>query len=228
MIFLSLIFAMTLLFGNCANASVSFTPDWEKISGKALPDVRFTDPNGNIVRLSDYKDKILILHPMFTHCPSTCAFISSRLLTAINGLSTRERNNLLVVSFSFDPKETSESLTKFEKMFQIDRSYWKIVRAQAGTVQQLLAALDYRTLQLSTSNYKHPNIIFVVGKNNILRDYIYGGDLTSERLVASFYSSQAADRGLPPIRSYIYIFATAGLLISTFVAVAHFAKNHRH
>jgi protein SCO1 len=226
MIFVYLFFV--LLFGNYCDASSSFTPNLEKISGKALPNVHFTAADGSTVRLSDFKDKTLILHPMFTHCPSTCTFISSQLSTAIHGLSQNERRNLQVVSFSFDPKETSESIEKFEKMFRIDRSLWKVVRADAVVVQQLLTALDYRTLQLSTSNYQHPNLLFVVGKDGILQDYIYGSDLTSERLDEALRSTQGSSPRLLTAGSYIYVFAVIGVLISTFLVVEYFAKGHRH
>jgi protein SCO1 len=225
MIFLWLIFA--LLFEDYCNASVSFTPDWEKVSGKTIPDVQFIDAKENIVRLSDYKDKIIILHPMFTHCPSTCAFISSRLSTAVKGLPATERNSFEVLSFSFDPKETSESLTKFEKMFQIDRSSWRVVRADNKMIQQLLTALDYRTMELSSSNYEHPNLLFIVGKDRIVRDYIYGSDLTSKRLSAILRSSENSSWSLSDMKSYIYIVAVIGLLISTFVATSYLTRVQR-
>jgi hypothetical protein len=133
-----------------------------------------------------------------------------------------------VVSFSFDPKETSEGIEKFEKMFQIDPSFWKIVRGDGVIVQRLLTALDYRTLQLSASNYEHPNLVFVVGKNGILQDYIYGSDLTSDRLRGVLRSAQGEYSELAALKSYLYIFALIGLLISTFVAAAHFTKAYRH
>ena len=164
---------------------------------------------------------------MFTHCPSTCAFISSRLSTAIKGLSAAERNSFEVLSFSFDPKETSESLIKFEKMFQIDRSYWKVVRADNKMIQQLLTAMDYRALELSSSNYEHPNLLFIVGKDRILRDYIYGSGLSSKRLSAILRSSENSSRSLPDMKSYVYIVAMIGLLISAFVAATHLTKTQR-
>src|SRR5262245_39340876 len=98
--FRSIAFVMFAI--NCAFASVSLTPDWEKISGKKLPDVVFTDSAGREVRISDIKNKIIILHPMFTRCQSTCMFVSSRLETAIKNLPLDDRNNFLVLSFSFD------------------------------------------------------------------------------------------------------------------------------
>jgi protein SCO1/2 len=225
MIFLWLIFA--LLFGDYCNASVSLTPDWEKVSGKTIPDVQFVDAKENVIRLSDFKDKIIILHPMFTHCPSTCAFISSRLSTAIKSLSAAERNSFEVLSFSFDPKETSESLAKFEKMFQIDRSYWKVVRADNKIIQQLLAALDFRTLELSSSNYEHPNLLFIVGNDRILRDYIYGSDLSSKRLSAILRSSENSNWRLSDMKSYMYVVAMIGLLISAFVTAFRLTKVQR-
>lgn len=224
MIFVLLIFAFTIFSGSISNASAPFTPDWEKISGKKLPDICFVDANGVIVRISDYNDKVLILHPMFTHCQSTCTFISSRISTAIKGLSASERNNFEVLSFSFDPKETSESLAKFEKMLQIDPSLWKVVRADTISVQKLLVALDYRTLQLGTSNFEHPNLIFVVGKGSILQDYIYGSDLTSDRLAGILRSAEKNYSKMPDLKSYLYIFAVIGFLISSFLVATYLAK----
>jgi protein SCO1 len=213
---------LTIFSANNSHASVTFTPDWQKISGKKLPDAQFIDRDGKIIRLSDYREKLLILHPMFTHCQSTCAFISSRLSAAIDGLSKAERKNFEVLSFSFDPAENSESLAKFERKLQ-----WKVVRGDTAIVQQLLTALDYRTLQLNTSNYEHPNLVFVVGKDGVLRDYIYGSDLTSARLAAILRSSERKDWSFSDAKSYIYIVALIGLLISTFVAASHLTKTQR-
>lgn len=227
MIFLLLIFSFMISSPKFSNASGTFTPDWEKISGKKLPDVTFTDANGSVVRISEYKNKILILHPMFTHCQSTCTFISSRLSAAINGLSVEERNNFEIVSFSFDPNETSESLSKFEKMFQMDQSLWKVVRTDAASVQKLLAALDFRTLQLAESNYEHPNLIFIVSKDGILQDYIYGSDLTSDRLNGLLRSAEKGYSKLPGLKSYLYILAVIGLLISSFFVATHLTKARR-
>jgi protein SCO1 len=218
-----LVFLLVTIFSvDISHASASFTPDWQKISGKRLPDAQFIDSHEKNIRISDYKGKILILHPMFTHCQSTCPFIFSRLSAAMNALSTAERNDFEVLSFSFDPAETSESLAKFEKMF-----HWKVVRADPGTVQQLLASLDYRTLQLNASNYEHPNLVFVIGKNGVLRDYIYGSDLTSNRLTAILRSSEGNAWNLSESKPYIYIVALIGLLISTFVVASHLSKVQR-
>ena len=226
MIFLWAILAITFFSANSSDAS-SFTPDWEKISLKALPDVIFTDAREKTVHLSDYKGKILLLHPMFTQCPSTCTFISSRLATAIKGLSKVEQDDLRILSFSFDAKETSGKLAKFEKTFQVDGLHWKVVKTKPEMLQQILTALDYRTLQLGTSNYEHPNLLFVVGKDGVLRDYIYGGDLSSDRLKGMLRSAEAGYSSFPAVKSYVYAFAVIGLLISTFVVASHFAKVHR-
>lgn len=227
MILVLLVLALTIFSGNISTASAPFTPEWGKVSGRKLPDVRFADADGAIVRLLDYKDKIIILHPMFTHCPSTCAFISSRISTAIKGLSNAERNNFEIVSFSFDPNETSENLAKFEKMFQIDRSVWKVVRADAAAVQKLLTALDYRTLQLGKSNYEHPNLIFIVGKDGILQDYIYGSDLTADRLAGILNSAEKNNSKMPALKLYLYVFALIGFLISTFFVATHLTNARR-
>ena len=217
------VFVLITIFSvNISQASVSFTPDWQKISGKKLPDARFIDSNEKIVRLSDYNGKILILHPMFTHCQSTCAFISSRLSAAINELPKAQRKNFEVLSFSFDPAENSESLAKFEKMF-----HWKVVRSDSVMVQPLLTALDYRTLQLNTSNYEHPNLVFVVGKDHVLRDYIYGSDLTAERLAGILRSSERNDWSFSDAKPFIYIVALIGLLISTFIVATYLSKVQR-
>jgi hypothetical protein len=126
------------------------------------------------------------------------------------------------LSFSFDPEETSESLRKFEKMF-----HWKVVRGDAVIVQKLLAALDYRTLQLNTSNYEHPNLVFIVGKDGVLRDYIYGSDLTSERLAAILGSSERNDWEMSDSKPYIYIVAVIGLLLSAFIVATYLTKVQR-
>ena len=221
------IFLIVILTGNISGASVSLTPDWEKISGQTLPDVVFTDAAEREVRLSDYEHMVLILHPMFTHCPSTCTIVASQLSAAIQGLSTQERSKLRILSFSFDPAETPEGLAKFEKMFSADVSFWKVVRARPERIQEMLTALDFRTLQLAPSNYEHPNLVFLASSDRVLRDYIFGSDLTSERLSRSLRTLQSGGSDLLKFQSHVFPLAVIGLFISAFVVAHQLSRARR-
>jgi protein SCO1/2 len=223
---LPLIFCIVILCGHFAFASTSLTPDWSKVSGRKLPDVVFTDGLDQQVRLADYNNKVVILHPMFTHCPSTCLLMSSRLSAAIEGLSSVERERLRVLSFSFDPAEKIEDLKKFENIFHVDRKIWKIVRAKPQMIQELLDALDFRTLQLSAANFEHANLVFVIGTDRVVRDYILGSDLTADRLKKAIQLNDISYSGVLTLKSYIYVFAGIGLLISTFIAAQQLMKSH--
>ncbi len=195
-----------ILTGSFAEASVPLAPDWEKISGKTLPDVVFTDASEREIHLSDFKGKVLILHPMFTHCPGTCSLVASQLAAAISGLSGAQWKDLRIVSFSFDPEETPEALTKFEKLLHADASFWKVVRAKPAAIGQMLDALDFRTLQLSRSNYEHANLVFIMSGDRILRDYVYGSELTAERLSRSLRLATANKSNLLASKSYLLFF----------------------
>jgi protein SCO1/2 len=208
---------------------VSLTPEWEKISGTTLPDIVFTDAAEKNVRLSDYNDKTLILHPMFTHCPNTCLFVSSRLASAVKSLPAKERADLQILSFSFDPQETSQSLKKFEKTFQVNSSLWKVVRTDPVNIGRMLKALDFRTMQLNNTNYDHANVVFVIGKDRVLREYIFGSEIDAERLRKSIHFAQDESRSFTALKSYIYVFAAIGLMVSAFIAAQQLTKKRtRH
>ena len=83
----------------------------------------------------------------------------------------------------------------------------------------MLTALDFRTLQLAPANFEHPNLVFLVSGDRILRDYIFGIDLTSERLSGSLRSIQSGSN-LLEFKAYVFPLAVIGLFISAFV-VAH-------
>jgi protein SCO1/2 len=220
------IFVFLIFTANLVWCSASLTPNWEKISGTTLPDITFTDTDGNSIHLSDYNDKTLILQPMFTHCPSTCLFVSSRLSSAVKDLSPKERTSLRILSFSFDPEETPQSLQKFRKTFQVNPSIWKVVRADAVNTGRLLKALDFRTMQINSRNYDHANLVFVIGKDRVVREYIFGSEIDFQRLSKSIRSAENDHGSFVSMKSYIYVIAGIGLLIAGFIAVHHITTNN--
>lgn len=201
-------------------------PDWEKVAGTHLPETVFIDRSGKEIRLSDMKGAILILQPMFTRCPGVCSVVAARLAQALNGLSPEDRQNLRVVSFSFDPDETQEGLAKFEKEFGVDSATWKVVRGRPAEIQRLLAALDFRTMLLGQANFEHPDLVFVVDRDGVVRDYIPGTNVDAVRLSVAT-RLKARGSWMTTFKPLIPAIALLGLAVSVFVLVHSLTKKHK-
>jgi cytochrome oxidase Cu insertion factor (SCO1/SenC/PrrC family) len=126
-----------------------------------------------------------------------------------------------ILSFSFDPAETDQGLAAFQKL-NAGEPNWKVVRATPDQIQQLLDALDFRTLQVGQSNYEHANLVFIANGDRVLRDYVFGADLTPERLQRSIQIAEGRRTGS---KSNLLVFAVIGLLVCTFIVVSLWTKN---
>ncbi|MEI6350237.1 MAG: SCO family protein [Verrucomicrobiota bacterium] len=86
--------------------------------GKAAYDFELTDHNGNPLRLSQLRGKLVLLSFGFTHCPNICPTTLTSLNRAWQLLPPEDRARVQVVFISIDPKrDTPEQLKKYVPFF---------------------------------------------------------------------------------------------------------------
>jgi len=73
-------------------AKTSIPASWPPRLGKAYPDLEFLDANGQVVRLSSFKGKVLVIEPIGMNCPACQAFAGGHKAGGFKG--TRPQQNL--------------------------------------------------------------------------------------------------------------------------------------
>ena len=129
--------------------------------GGSAPYVQVTDEAGNRLPLNTLlaamgTGPVLIL-PVYTRCTISCPIQSQKLKQGLAELNPRP---LRVILFSFDPQDTSESLTQFRKV-QALPSNWKLVRASETEAAGYFEFFHYPILTES-GEFVHPDRIFVL------------------------------------------------------------------
>ena len=77
----------------------------------APPDFVLRDQNGQLVRLSGLRGKVVLLTFLYTHCPDVCPLTASNLNTALARLGPA-RANVRVLAVSVDPKGDTRTAVK--------------------------------------------------------------------------------------------------------------------
>jgi protein SCO1 len=101
----------------------------------ALPDVTMTDQDGRAFDLKTTRGKVVVLSPIYTHCPDICPVTTAKMkqiqdLIQAAGLSDKVR----LVTFTVDPERDSpEVLKRFAGNFNADLSNWVFL---SGTPDQ--------------------------------------------------------------------------------------------
>lgn len=111
--------------------------------GIALPDpaprddFTLTAGNGDRVRLSDFRGKIVVLYYGYTYCPDVCPTTMSALAQALDELKSDEKEQIQVLMVSVDPgRDTPEVLADYLSHF--DPLFVGLV----GTEEEIAAAAE--------------------------------------------------------------------------------------
>ena len=163
-------------------------------------------------------DRPWIVSPMYTSCPHTCSAITNGLRSAL-GESGLAESEYRVLSFSFDPSETAESLRAFRHRMRLPVSWLTLRASDARGLAQLLDAMDFRTMQTADGDYQHPNLVAVLAPDRRLAGYAFGVKPSPTELSRLVRSARDGIAGSAGWRMLLFFFAAIGLLVSTFVFV---------
>jgi len=100
------------------------------------PDFALHDAGGKVVRLSDYRGRVVLLTFLFTHCPDICPLTVGKLRVALDDLGPRAAD-AHVVAVSVDPSgDTPAAVRRFVRAHHMTgrMTYLLGSRSQLATV----------------------------------------------------------------------------------------------
>lgn len=77
-------------------------------------DFTLTTHNGESIRLTDFRDKVVLLYFGYTYCPDVCPTTLSSLAQALDELKQKDKEQIQVLMVSVDPeRDTPETLADY-------------------------------------------------------------------------------------------------------------------
>lgn len=205
-------------------------PDPSRTVGKQVPLDGFVDEQGRdvagLLAAADNRARVWIVSPIYTRCPFTCSPITTALKTALRE-SDLAASDYRVISLSFDPNETAESLRAFRAALQLPADWLTIRAASPEALERTLKSLDFRTMAIGDGQYAHPNLLVVLAPDRRLNEYIFGVTFSPRQLAAAVRAARSGGASSRAWYGYLVVSAGIGLLVSGFVFCTLLLRRRR-
>jgi cytochrome oxidase Cu insertion factor (SCO1/SenC/PrrC family) len=217
---------------SASRAQTLLPPDPSQTVGRSVSFEGFVDEQGrDAASLIDAPGgssapRAWIISPIFTRCQFTCVPITTALRSALreSGLRPTEYR---VLSFSFDPEETSEGLQAFRTAIQLPADWLTLRAGSSGALERTLKSLDFRTIKMGDGQFAHPNLIVLLAPDMRLTEYIFGVTFSPTQLAAAVRAARTGGSWWRGGHSYLLVISTIGLLVSTFVFFTILLRRRR-
>ncbi len=158
---------LLLLFPILLSWSNELLPDEKKAIGTYVPNVSLENSEGRVFGIREF-NKVVVLNPIYTKCTSACYLMTQALKRTIRDL----REDLVVLSLTFDPRDSLEDLKRFREVHNLPEN-WYVVRSKEA--ESLLRAIDYKyRYDERLGEFDHPNLYVVLTPSGRISRYLYG------------------------------------------------------
>lgn len=145
------------------------------------PDFVLADADGNPVRLSDFADKVVVLHFIYASCPDFCPLHAQK-IAEIQGMinDSAMKDMVQFVSVTTDPKnDTPDILREYGGWHGLDPSNWVFLTTQPDQPEDATRALarDYGlefTMTAGSDAQMHGVVTHVIDRGGRLAAKFHG------------------------------------------------------
>jgi cytochrome oxidase Cu insertion factor (SCO1/SenC/PrrC family) len=160
------------LVATAAGAQVATPPDESRTRGAQVPDVPLVDEDSTTFTLATLAGKPVVVSPIFTSCPHTCAHITSSLRDALASIG-EPGIGYQVLTVSFDPQDGPAQLREYRRRLALPAG-WKLAVASPDQLANLLDAIDFNYVPLSEGGFAHANVIAILTPTLKVSSYAHG------------------------------------------------------
>ncbi|MDX1590785.1 MAG: SCO family protein [Balneolaceae bacterium] len=187
----------------------------EKLGDTIPLDLRFTNSNGNIVRLGDLiqDGKPLLLNPLYYECPTLCSLVLDGVYTAVEDMAWTPGIDYTIISFSIDPEEGPEiaAETRDTYLTQLDRQGaedgWHFLTGNEDEIKELTEAIGFRYKQDErTGEYLHMASVMMISPDGVITRYLYGTNFNEFDFRNGLYEAADGQIGSPVEQIVLYCF----------------------
>jgi protein SCO1/2 len=154
----------------------------QRLGAEVPLDVAFRDETGARVTLRDYLgDKPVLLVPAYYECPMLCTIVLNGVVSALRALPFDIGKEFRVVTFSFNPRETSELAAAKKATYLEDyrrpgaAAGWHFLVGDEPSIAALTQAIGFRyAWDEASKQYAHASGIVVLTPAGRISHYFFG------------------------------------------------------
>ncbi|WP_321366112.1 SCO family protein [uncultured Desulfuromusa sp.] len=198
-------FLMILLFVFMANPVFATEGRVELVErlGEKIPlQLDFIDSTGAVVTLDQLVDRPTLIVPVFYDCRNVCNMLLGRLSAVLPEIKMKPGEDYNVVTFSFDPLETSAMAAHSKQTFltamqvPYPRQAWRFVTGTQENILQLTDAAGY-FFKKEGDEFLHPITAFVVTEDGTIVRYLPGQRFSAIDLSMALFEASEGRIGKP-------------------------------
>jgi len=108
-----------------------------------LPEVTLTDQDGGTFDLNQTRGKVVVLSPIYTHCPDVCPITTSKMKQIQDRVQTAGlEDQVQLVTFTMDPeRDRPEMLKQFAGNFNANTNNWVFLSGTSDQIDILIKGL---------------------------------------------------------------------------------------
>lgn len=152
--------------------------------GSPVPDFQLLNQTGRVVRLSDFRGKVVVVNFIYTRCP--LPEVCPRLTASFSQLQRRFRqqmgSDLVLLSITLDAQfDTPQVLAEYGKRWGADPRCWNFLTGPAGDIE-VVASQFGLTYWPEEGLLTHTSQTGIVGRDGRLEALIEGSSYEEEQL----------------------------------------------
>ena len=156
---------------------------------KQAPEFELQDPDGRIVRLEDFRDKVVVLHFIYASCPDACplhADLIGRVQEMVNQTPTREQ--VQFISITTDPEnDTPDVLRDYGPAHGLDPANWIFLTSgpdrPEDTTRKLAESFGHGFTKTEDGYQAHGVVTHVIDREGRWRANFHGLEFEPMNLV---------------------------------------------
>ncbi len=136
-----------------------------------VSDWRLQDAQGDLVRLSDWRDQTLLVGFIYTQCPSFCVALGSRYEQLQRVLQTGTASDVRLLSISIDPEQdTPARLAAYRRRHGGLQASWTVARpADAQVLDDLIRETGLRVIPDGLGGFAHSESLHWIRNGRLVR-----------------------------------------------------------
>ena len=140
------------------------------------PGFTLTNQNGQVVELAHFRGKVIVIDFIYTRCPDVCGKLNYELQGIWQQLKEELRQDLVLISISFDLYDTPEVLKQYAAFYDVPE--WQFLTGTKEQIQQVTSdygvSYESKTAGAEPVEFIHNASVVLIDRVGMVRK-TYGG-----------------------------------------------------
>lgn len=181
------LFAVITLIYGCGKKM----PEDKFIGGRSYPLIN--QDGGRVNFPEDFKNEIVVIGFIYTHCPDICPLTTHNLQTVQTELKKDGIKNVRILALSFDPeRDTPPVLKEFGDVRDVDYSNFQFLTGKRSVIDSLIHEMDVIAIPGDSTNvdgktayfFSHSDKISLVDQNGKIRNEYRGSKASVQEIIS--------------------------------------------